>query len=188
MCALNVLTKGLIGLVFPAGAIGLYLLLTGNLRHLLKLRLLSSALVFLAIAAPWHILAALRNPAQGHVRGFLWFYFVNEHFLRFLNKRVPRDYDTVPLLLFWALLVLWLIPWTVFLPQSLQEVPRRWREFRAQMTRRQRAYLLVFLVERGDRGLLQPLDAAGILHDPGDSGDGVAGGRMAATGESIRRG
>src|ERR1022692_3622371 len=145
VCALNVLTKGLIGLVFPAGAIGLYLLLTGNLRHLLRLRLVSSTLVFLAIAAPWHILAALRNPAQGNVRGFLWFYFVNEHILRFLNKRVPRDYDTVPLLLFWVLLVLWLIPWTVFLPQSLQEVPRRWREFRAQMTRRQRAYLMFFL-------------------------------------------
>jgi 4-amino-4-deoxy-L-arabinose transferase-like glycosyltransferase len=145
VCALNVLTKGLIGLVFPAGAIGIYLLLTGNLRHFFKLRLVSSALVFLAIAAPWHILAELRNPAQGNVRGFLWFYFVNEHILRFLNKRVPRDYDTVPLLLFWALLVLWLIPWTVFLPQSLPEVPRRWREFRAQMTRRQRAYLLFFL-------------------------------------------
>jgi len=145
VCALNVLTKGLIGLVFPAGAIGLYLLLTGNLRHLLKLRLVSSALVFFAIVAPWHILAALRNPAQGQVRGFLWFYFVNEHILRFLNRRVPRDYDTVPLLLFWVLLVLWLIPWTVFLPQSLQEVPRRWREFRTQMSRRQRAYLMFFL-------------------------------------------
>lgn len=145
VCALNVLTKGLIGLVFPIGAIGLYLLLTGNLRHLLKLRLVSNTLVFLAIAAPWHILAALRNPPQGHVRGFLWFYFVNEHILRFLNRRVPRDYDTVPLLLFWALLVLWLLPWTVFLPQSLQEVPRRWREFRAQMSRRQRAYLMFFL-------------------------------------------
>ncbi len=144
-CALNVLTKGLIGLVFPAGAIGLYLLLTGNFRHLLKLRLFSSALIFLAIAAPWHILAALRNPPQGNVRGFLWFYFVNEHINRFLNTRIPRDYDKVPLLLFWALLVLWLLPWTVFLPQSLQEVPRRWREFRAQMTRRQRAYLLFFL-------------------------------------------
>jgi 4-amino-4-deoxy-L-arabinose transferase-like glycosyltransferase len=145
VCALNVLTKGLIGLVFPVGAIGLYLLLTGNLRHLLKLRLWSSALVFFVIAAPWHILAAVRNPAQGQVRGFLWFYFVNEQFLRFLNQRVPRDYDTVPLLLFWALMVLWLIPWTVFLPQSLQEVPRRWRDFRAQMSRRQRGYLMFFL-------------------------------------------
>jgi 4-amino-4-deoxy-L-arabinose transferase-like glycosyltransferase len=145
VCALNVLTKGLIGLVFPAAAIGLYLLLTGNLRHLLKLRLASGALVFFAVAAPWHILAGLRNPTQGQVRGFFWFYFVNEHILRFLNKRLPRDYDTVPLLLFWALLVLWLIPWTVFLPQSLREVPRRWQEFRSQMTRRQRAYLMFFL-------------------------------------------
>jgi len=145
VCALNVLTKGLIGLAFPIGAIFLYLLLTGNLRHLLKLRLLSGTLVFFAIAAPWHILAALRNPPQGNVRGFLWFYFVNEHILRFLNRRVPRDYDTVPLLLFWALLVLWLLPWTVFLPQSLLQVPRRWREFRAQMTRRQRAYLMFFI-------------------------------------------
>ena len=96
-CALNVLTKGLIGLVFPAGAIGLYLLLTGNLRRLLKLRVVSSTLVFLAIAAPWHILAALRNPPQGQARGFLWFYFINEHVMRFLGKRVPPGYDTVPL-------------------------------------------------------------------------------------------
>ena len=63
-CAFNVLTKGLVGLVFPAGAIGLFLLLTGNLPRLLRLHLVSSALVFLAIAAPWHIMAALRNPAQ----------------------------------------------------------------------------------------------------------------------------
>src|SRR5882757_9455913 len=64
-CALNVLTKSLIGLVFPLGTIFLYLLITRNLRHILKLRLLSSTLVFLVIAAPWHILASLRNPSQG---------------------------------------------------------------------------------------------------------------------------
>lgn len=145
ICALNVLTKGLIGLVFPAAAIGLYLLLTGNLKHLLRLRLVSGTLVFFAVAAPWHILAARANPPQGHVKGFLWFYFVNEHILRFLNKRVPRDYDTVPLLLFWALLIIWLVPWSVFVPQGMLEAPRRWREFRSQMTRRQRSNLLFLL-------------------------------------------
>jgi 4-amino-4-deoxy-L-arabinose transferase-like glycosyltransferase len=144
-CALNVLTKGLIGLVFPAGAIGMYLLLTGNLRHLLRLRLITSTLVFLVIAAPWHILATLRNPPQGNVRGFLWFYFVNEHINRFLGTRMPHDYDKVPLLLFWVLLILWLVPWTAFLPQALKEVPRRWRDFRTHMTRPQGAYLLFFL-------------------------------------------
>ncbi len=145
VCALNVLTKGLIGLVFPVGAIGLYLLLTGNLRHLLRLRLVSSAFVFLAVAAPWHVLASLRNPPQGNVRGFLWFYFVNEHVRRFLNTRVPRDYDTVPLLLFWALLVLWLLPWTVFIPQALKEVPKRWPTLRSKLTRRQQSYSIFFL-------------------------------------------
>jgi len=144
-CALNVLTKGLIGLVFPIGTIGLYLLLTGNLRHLLKLRLISSTLVFFVLAAPWHILAAIRNPAQGQARGFLWFYFVNEHIMRFLNKRVPPGYDTVPLVLFWAFLVLWLVPWAVFLPQALRGVPLRWRLLRAPMDRRQKANLLFLL-------------------------------------------
>jgi 4-amino-4-deoxy-L-arabinose transferase-like glycosyltransferase len=140
--ALNVLTKGLIGLVFPIGTIVLFLFLTGNLRHLFRLRLVSSFFTFLAIAAPWHVLAALRNPDQGPVRGFLWFYFVNEHFLRYLNKRMPRDYDTVPLLLFWVLTAVWLIPWTSFLPQALKQIPHRWRELRSSMDQQQRANLL----------------------------------------------
>ena len=124
-CALNVLTKSLIGLVFPLAIIGLYLLATGNLGHLRKMRPLSSTLVFLAIAAPWHVLAALRNPPQGAARGFLWFYFVNEQFLRYLNKRVPPGYDTVPLLIFWALLLVWLVPWVIFLPQALADLKLR---------------------------------------------------------------
>jgi 4-amino-4-deoxy-L-arabinose transferase-like glycosyltransferase len=142
--ALNVLTKGLIGLVFPAATILLYLLLTRNLRHLLKMRLVSSGLVFLAVAAPWHILASLRNPDQGDVRGFLWFYFVNEHFLRYLNKRVPRDYGTVPLPLFWGLLLVWLLPWSVFLPQAIVRV-RLWRARTEAATLAGRARLLFLL-------------------------------------------
>ncbi len=143
--ALNVLTKSLIGLVFPLGAICLYLLITGNLRHILKMRLFSSTLVFLLIAAPWHILAALRNPSQGAVKGFLWFYFVNEQFLRYVNKRVPPGYDTVPLFIFWGLTILWLAPWMVFLPQSLKAIPRRLGELRGRLTTEQRASLF-FLI------------------------------------------
>lgn len=144
-CALNVLTKGLIGLVFPIGAIGLYLFLTGNLGLLKKLRVVSSLLLFFVVAAPWHALAAIRNPPAGDARGFLWFYFVNEHIMRFLNKRVPPGYDTVPLFLFWAFLVLWLVPWAFFLPQALRDVPLRWQRLRAPMNRRTRANLLFFL-------------------------------------------
>jgi 4-amino-4-deoxy-L-arabinose transferase-like glycosyltransferase len=143
--ALNALTKGLIGLVFPAAIILCFLAVTSNLRHLLRMRLLSSTAVFLLIAAPWHILAAVRNPTQGSVRGFLWFYFVNEHFLRYLNRRVPRDYDTVPLLVFWGLLLLWLLPWSAFLPQALCEVPLKIRNFRAGSDSRHQANLLFFV-------------------------------------------
>lgn len=121
-CAMNVLTKGLIGLVFPVAAIFFCLGLAGDLRRLLKMHLVSSLVVFLLIAAPWHILAGIHNPDQGSVRGFFWFYFVNEHFLRYINKRVPRDYGTVPLALFWGLLLVWLFPWSSFLPQALASI------------------------------------------------------------------
>jgi len=143
--ALNVLTKGLIGLVFPIGTIVIYLLLTRNLRHLLRLRLLSSFATFLVIAAPWHILAGIRNPAQGQARGFFWFYFVNEHFLRYLNKRYPADYDTVPLWLFWGLMLVWLMPWTAFIVQALRQVPAKLSAFRAGLNPKQRSTLLFAL-------------------------------------------
>jgi 4-amino-4-deoxy-L-arabinose transferase-like glycosyltransferase len=140
--ALNILTKGLIGLVFPAAVIGVYLLLTEKLKHLLRMRLISSTLVLLVIAAPWHILAAIKNPPAGQSRGFLWFYFINEHFLRYLGKRIPHDYDKVPLLIFWALLLVWLFPWSAFVFPALAKVPHRWSEWRSGLNQRQRAMLL----------------------------------------------
>ena len=139
--ALNVLTKGLIGVVFPAVIIIAYLALTRNLRHLLRMRLASSFAIFLAVAAPWHIIAGLRNPPAGDARGFLWFYFVNEQFLRYINQRFPRDYDTVPLLLFWALAFLFLLPWSAFLFKALASVPHRWSQL-PLLDRRGRALLL----------------------------------------------
>lgn len=139
--ALNVLTKGLIGVVFPFGIIFMYLLLTRNLRHFLKMRLVSSFLVFLAIAAPWHIAAGLANPAQGQSKGFFWFYFVNEHFLRYLNKRFPKDYDTVPFGVFWGMLLVWLGPWSAFLFKALSQVPYKWNAL-TNLDRRGRARLL----------------------------------------------
>ncbi|MGH9495611.1 MAG: glycosyltransferase family 39 protein, partial [Candidatus Sulfotelmatobacter sp.] len=79
----------------------------------------------LLLAAPWHILATLRNPpyfaftlhsGPGQYHGFLWFFFINEQLLRFLNLRYPRDYNTVPRLLFWLFHLIWLFPWSVYLP------------------------------------------------------------------------
>jgi 4-amino-4-deoxy-L-arabinose transferase-like glycosyltransferase len=123
--ALNVLTKSLIGIVFPCAIIFVFLLLVGDLRHILKMRLISSTVVLLAIAAPWHVLAAIRNPPSGAAKGFLWFYFVNEQFLRYLGKRYPADYGTVPLVLFYGLLFIWFLPWSSFLPRALAQVRLR---------------------------------------------------------------
>jgi len=143
LVALNVLTKGLIGILFPCAIMFLFLLLARDLRHLLKMHLFSSSLVFLLVAAPWHILAALRNPPAGQSKGFLWFYFVNEQFLRYLNKRYPHDYNTVPIVLFYGLLLLWFLPWSSFLPQALAQV--RLRLLRVLGARRSPEAILLLL-------------------------------------------
>ncbi len=124
-----VLLKGLIGIVFPAGISAAYLLATGQLfrkQTWSKLHVFSGAVVFLAIAVPWHVLAIVRNPpyfdwtlhADPHFgykfHGFFWFYFINDQFLRFTNGRWPRDYNTVPRLWFWLYHIVWFFPWSFF--------------------------------------------------------------------------
>jgi 4-amino-4-deoxy-L-arabinose transferase-like glycosyltransferase len=143
--ALNVLTKSLIGMVFPIAIILVFLFLTGELGKIWKFRPVSSFMVFLAVAAPWHILAAIRNPAEptGPQKGFLWSYFVNEQFLRYLNKRIPHDYDKVPLLLFYALVLLWILPWCVFLFPALKEIPLSVRAWRDRLDERGHTNLLL---------------------------------------------
>lgn len=118
--ALGVLTKGLIALVFPGGAAFLYLALTGDWRRWREFRLASGSALFLLIAAPWHILAGLRNSGGADGHGFFWFYFVNEHFLRFLGKRYPRDYNKLPWALYWSLHLVWLFPWSLYLPTAIR--------------------------------------------------------------------
>jgi len=141
--AADVLTKGLIGIAFPVLIIGGYLLLTWNLKHLLRMKPFSTTLVFLAVAAPWHVLATIRNPAQGESKGFFWFFFINEQIYRYLNLRVPRDYDKVPFLIFWGLLLVWIFPWTFFMLSSLRQVPIRPSRWREAMDKETRAALLL---------------------------------------------
>jgi 4-amino-4-deoxy-L-arabinose transferase-like glycosyltransferase len=124
----GLLLKSLIAIVFPVAAAVIYLYATKQLfarRTWQRLRPISGALIVLVVAAPWHVLATLRNPpyfawtlksGPGLYHGFLWFYVINEQLLRFLNLRYPRDYNTVPRLWFWLFHLLWLFPWSVYLP------------------------------------------------------------------------
>jgi 4-amino-4-deoxy-L-arabinose transferase-like glycosyltransferase len=123
----GLLLKGLIAIVFPVMAGLAYMVLTRQLFSVGAWRRLNVGLTLaasLAIAAPWHLLAIWHNPpyfafslhsGPGEYRGFFWFYFFNEHLLRFLNLRYPRDYNTVPRVLFWLLNLVWIFPWSVYL-------------------------------------------------------------------------
>jgi len=154
--ALNILTKGLIGLVFPIGFVLLYLAFTRQLHLLRRFHLLASTAVFLIIAAPWHILAALRNPAiplpaglglpaRG---GWAWFYLYNEHIARFLSKRIPHDYGQTPIWLFWLFTAIWCMPWTTFLPGAIAACIRNLRR-RALSTAREHEAALTLILWAG---------------------------------------
>ena len=131
--ACAVLTKGLVAIVFLFAALGIFLILTGEWRRWRLLHPFTGLALFFAIAAPWHILAALHNPPvpmpansgfPTHA-GWTWFYLYNEHVARFLGTRVPRDYNKLPASLYWALHIVWLFPWSLFAPAAIAVA---WRE------------------------------------------------------------
>ncbi len=154
--ALNILTKGLIGLVFPLAFVLVYLAVTRQLRLISRFHPIASLAVFLAIAAPWHILAAIRNPAialppglglPAH-GGWAWFYLYNEHIARFLSRRIPHDYGQTPIWLFWLFTIIWTMPWATFLPRAIATHVRTWRD-RAASTLRDREAALALLLWPG---------------------------------------
>jgi 4-amino-4-deoxy-L-arabinose transferase-like glycosyltransferase len=124
----GLLLKSLVAVIFPVAGAVIYLAVTRQLFSWAvwkRLRPFSGLAIGVVIAAPWIVLATLRNPptfawtmhsGPGDYHGFLWVYFVNEQLLRFLNMRYPRDYATVPRFWFWALHLVWLFPWSVYLP------------------------------------------------------------------------
>ena len=114
--ALAVLAKGLIGLVLPGSVLILYSLLARDWRIWRRLHLVKGMLVFFAIAAPWFVLVAVRNPEQPY------FFFVHEHFQRFLMKGHKREGAWYYFVL---LLIPGIMPWLGVLPQSLAAACKR---------------------------------------------------------------
>ena len=158
--ALATLTKGLIAPVFFAAAAIPLLLLSGQWRRWRELKPVTGVLLFLAVASPWHILCGLANPDQGHpvgnhptpgnVHGFWYFYFVNEHFLRFLGGRFPHDYNKMPFAWYWLAHLVWLFPWSLFLP-ALLVVAWRTRDTWMQHLRRDSGQTVDFYLDHAAR-------------------------------------
>lgn len=108
--ALAVLTKGLVGIVFPVMIIGVWISVTRQWQLLKQIHFPTGILVFLLIVLPWHILVQVRNPE------FFQFYFIDQQFLRYstlIAQRYQPDWFFIPILLTGFL------PWVVFLLQTL---------------------------------------------------------------------
>ncbi len=133
--ALATLTKGLIGIVIPAAIIGAWILLLNEWRLLRAIYLPSGLILFLLIAAPWHVLAARANPE------FAQFYFIHEHFQRYLTK-VHDRYQ--PAWFFVPVLIAGFYPWTAYLVQALSKAwPSSWR---ARHEKREMLFLSLWVI------------------------------------------
>ncbi len=118
--ALAVLAKGLIGIFIPGMIIGAWIMILGEWRVLKTMYLPTGLALFLLIAAPWHVMVMRTNPE------FFHFYFIQEHFLRYLTTMHSR-YQ--PPWFFIPVILLGLFPWSAFLVQAIKHsLPSSWRE------------------------------------------------------------
>lgn len=113
--AFAVLSKGLMVFIFAPLICFIFMSLnkTPVRKQLQLFDPIGIALLFL-IAAPWHIMASLQNSE------FAWQYFINEHVLRFLDKRIPNDYHHGPWYFYFPRLFIYLLPWTLLSPLILK--------------------------------------------------------------------
>jgi 4-amino-4-deoxy-L-arabinose transferase-like glycosyltransferase len=186
-----VLSKSLLGLVFPLATLGLVWLLDPEPRRVRLRHTILAAVTFLGLALPWHVAVALRNP------GFLAHAIVNEQVMRFFGQREPADVVSISLPIFWALFLVWLLPWTTFLPAAglgAREALRR-KDARGVVVRLAVAWAVVVLgffslsarLEHYAFAALPPLAllvALALAPDPGSErvGRAVRGGFAAAAG------
>ena len=109
--ACAVLSKGLVGIVIPCGSLLVASLWMRDFGPLHRLRPALGLLMLMAVAGPWFILVSLRNP------GFAEFFFIHEHFARYLTQVHHR---LGPWWYYLPLLLVGMLPWTSGLPWLLR--------------------------------------------------------------------
>jgi 4-amino-4-deoxy-L-arabinose transferase-like glycosyltransferase len=113
--ALAVLTKGLIGAVIPGFTLIAYVLSQRDPRTLRRLNCRYGIPLFALITVPWFVLAARSNGE------FLQFFFIREHFQRFLT---PIEARSQPWWFFLAILIVGILPW---ITPALRALASGWR-------------------------------------------------------------
>lgn len=111
----SMLSKGLIGIVLPGAVLVLYTLIERDWRLWRRLHLGKGLLLFAVIALPWFVAVSLRNP------DFFHFFFIHEHFQRFLTKEAHR---VQPWYFFIVILIAGMLPWTFTMLGALRHA---WR-------------------------------------------------------------
>jgi 4-amino-4-deoxy-L-arabinose transferase-like glycosyltransferase len=107
-----VLSKGLIGILIPGATLVLYSLISRHWTPWRRMYWLSGLTIFFAIAVPWFYLVSERNP------GFAHFFFIHEHFERFLTTTHRRE---GPFWYFVPILLVGLFPWSSLLGRIVNE-------------------------------------------------------------------
>jgi len=118
LMGLAVLTKGLIGIVLPGGAVFFYMLWQRDWQIFKHLHLIKGILVLLLVTAPWFIAVSRANP------GFAWFFFIHEHFQRYTTTSFHR---TGPMAYFIPIFLLGISPWLVISLKALFKPDFSWR-------------------------------------------------------------
>jgi 4-amino-4-deoxy-L-arabinose transferase-like glycosyltransferase len=132
--ALAVLTKGIVVFVLAGGTLIAYSVVERDSRPWRRLHLALGVPLFLALAAPWFILVSRRNA------DFASFFFVHEHFQRFLTKEAQR---VEPWWYFLALLLVGALPWLLPLGRAALAA---WRESSLESNFKPLKFLLLFSV------------------------------------------
>ncbi|MBE6413676.1 MAG: glycosyltransferase family 39 protein [Verrucomicrobiaceae bacterium] len=137
-CALAVMTKGIIGILIPCAVVFLFIVLGGKERIKGFFQSLSKRdiygivlgmVLFFVICVPWHIAVCLENPATNistniftknpEGQGFFWYYFIHEHFLRYIDSSTSMRYQ--PFWFFWVIVPVGFIPWIFLLPRAIKQ-------------------------------------------------------------------
>jgi hypothetical protein len=141
-----VLSRGAAGVIIPVIVVVLFLAITRNLPHLLRWHPLEGVILFLLISLPWYV--AAHGAYSGHQ-----------------NFRMNSGSHNAPILLVWAFLLLWIMPWCFFSVAALAHRPERVPIYSKQMdpSHQARLLLVLWLIVEALLAILTPRHEFSIL-------------------------